>query len=79
MLETYQKLAFDNKNETLNKEGINESNAKFTIFLKSIEFVNTERHSGVYIQIKFGNEKKSTTKQNNNFEWNQTFELYSLS
>jgi len=72
----FQKSAFEFKNEILNKEGLNESRAKFNILVKSIEFTNpNERHSGVYLEIKLGDERRNTNKQNNNFEWNQFFEL----
>lgn len=74
-MQQYQKLGFENKNEILNKDGLNEARAKLTVMIKSIEFVNTERHTGVYVSVKFLEETKNTSKQNNGFEWDQMFEL----
>ena len=75
-LEKYKKLAFENKGENLNSDGIDEKNAKFFITVDSLTFTDpNEMKPGVAINIKFNGEVQKTRKQNSGYVWNEKFEL----
>jgi len=74
-LENYKKLAFENKNETLNTDGLNDQ-ATFFITINSLEFTDpNEMREGVSISLRFENEVKKTRRQNSGYTWNDKFEL----
>jgi hypothetical protein len=70
-------MAFENKTEKLNAEGINESKATFYITINSLEFTNpTEMKPGVFIVLKYLDvNPQQTKKQNSGYEWNEKFEM----
>jgi hypothetical protein len=72
-LENYQKLALENKNEVLNNQGINESQAKFYTTIESIEFADRVLKPAVHVIIKFGDQSESTRKQNSGYQYGEMF------
>ncbi len=75
-LETYKKCAFDNKNEILNAEDINENQAKFFITVNSLQFTNPNvMKPGVAVGLRFQDVMQKTSKQNSGYSWDEKFEL----
>ena len=69
-------MAFDNKNEKLNSEGINEAMSKFYITINSVEFTDSKSgSSAVSVALRYEDVLKRTKKLNSGFVWNEKFEL----
>ncbi len=75
-LDTYQRFSFENKNEKLNVEGINEQKARFYITINHLEFTNpNDMRPGVCVALKYLNQNNKTRKQNSGYVWDEKFEL----
>ena len=75
-LESYKKQAFENKNENLNSDGINENISKFHITILSVEFTNSIiTKPGVAVQMWYEDIVFRTKKQNSVYAYNEKFEL----
>ncbi len=68
-------MAFENKDEALNKEGINEEKAKFSINRLSVSFVKPELVPSVTIEMRYEDSKKETGPQNSRYVWDEVFDL----